>query len=175
MSRIVKWTGRRARCRFVLASVTADLAAAEPEGRRQGPRVLAPGVRRQDVHARPTSRARRPSSSPGSPRRSPAAAPRSASRSREQGEALKGLNVAYFTASVDDARATTRSSPSRSNCDYPILSDPDKSVAKAYGVVHEGRAGARALDLLHRQGRHHPRDRQEGQHRERRRPTSPRS
>ena len=24
--------------------------------------------------------------------------------------------------------------------DYPILSDPDKSVAKAYGVVHEGRA-----------------------------------
>ena len=24
--------------------------------------------------------------------------------------------------------------------DYPILSDPDKDVAKAYGVVHEGRA-----------------------------------
>ena len=23
--------------------------------------------------------------------------------------------------------------------DYPILSDPDKNVAKAYGVVHEGR------------------------------------
>lgn len=23
--------------------------------------------------------------------------------------------------------------------DYPILSDPDKKVAKAYGVVHEGR------------------------------------
>jgi len=23
--------------------------------------------------------------------------------------------------------------------DYPILSDPEKNVAKAYGVVHEGR------------------------------------
>lgn len=23
--------------------------------------------------------------------------------------------------------------------DYPILSDPDKKIAKAYGVVHEGR------------------------------------
>ena len=26
------------------------------------------------------------------------------------------------------------------NLDYPILSDPEKNVAKAYGVVHEGRA-----------------------------------
>ena len=26
--------------------------------------------------------------------------------------------------------------------DYPILSDPDKKVAEAYGVVHEGRAVA---------------------------------
>ncbi len=24
--------------------------------------------------------------------------------------------------------------------DYPILSDPDKKVAEAYGVVHEGRS-----------------------------------
>ena len=24
--------------------------------------------------------------------------------------------------------------------DYPILSDPDQAVAKAYGVVHQGRA-----------------------------------
>ncbi len=26
------------------------------------------------------------------------------------------------------------------NLDYPVLSDPDKEVATAYGVVHEGRA-----------------------------------
>ena len=25
------------------------------------------------------------------------------------------------------------------DADYPILSDPDKAVARAYGVVHEGR------------------------------------
>ena len=59
------------------------------------------------------------------------------------------------------ARAATRSSPSRSSLDYPILSDPDKTVAKAYGVVHGVTDGPRALDLLHRQGRRHQGDRQE--------------
>ena len=61
---------------------------------------------------------------------------------------LKGLNVAYFTASVDvpdynkkfaeSLTATTRSS-----------AIADKSVAKAYGVVHQGRRRARAVDVLH--------------------------
>jgi peroxiredoxin Q/BCP len=55
------------------------------------------------------------------------------------GEALKGLNVAYFTASVDTPDYNKKFAESL-NCDYPILSDPDKLVAKAYGVVHEGRA-----------------------------------
>jgi thioredoxin-dependent peroxiredoxin len=55
------------------------------------------------------------------------------------GDLLKGLNVAYFTASVDVPEYNKKFAESL-NCDYPILSDPDKSVAKAYGVVHEGRA-----------------------------------
>ncbi len=54
------------------------------------------------------------------------------------GNLLKGLNVAYFTASVDVPDYNKKFAESL-NCDYPILSDPDKSVAKAYGVVHEGR------------------------------------
>ncbi|MFO0888634.1 MAG: peroxiredoxin [Isosphaeraceae bacterium] len=54
------------------------------------------------------------------------------------GSALKGLNVAYFTASVDAPDYNKKFAESL-DCDYPILSDPDKSVAKAYGVVHEGR------------------------------------
>src|SRR5208337_958709 len=54
------------------------------------------------------------------------------------GDALKGLNVAYFTASVDVPDNNKKFAESL-NCDYPILSDADKSVAKAYGVVHEGR------------------------------------
>lgn len=55
------------------------------------------------------------------------------------GETLRGLKVAYFTASVDTAELNKKFAESL-DCDYPILSDPDKSVAQAYGVVHEGRA-----------------------------------
>jgi peroxiredoxin Q/BCP len=47
---------------------------------------------------------------------------------------LKKLNVAYFTASVDAADYNKKFAESL-NADYPILSDPDKSVAKAYGVL----------------------------------------
>jgi peroxiredoxin Q/BCP len=57
------------------------------------------------------------------------------------GKALQGLNVAYFTASVDKPDDNKRFAASLS-CDYPILSDPSKEVATAYGVVHEGRAFA---------------------------------
>ncbi len=53
---------------------------------------------------------------------------------REKGADLKALNVAYFTASVDDAKKNADFAKSL-DLDYPILSDPDKSVAKAYGVL----------------------------------------
>jgi peroxiredoxin Q/BCP len=53
----------------------------------------------------------------------------------EGGKEFRGLNVAYFTASVDEPEYNRKFAESLS-CDYPILSDPDKSVAKAYGVVH---------------------------------------
>jgi peroxiredoxin Q/BCP len=54
---------------------------------------------------------------------------------------LKPLNVAYFTASVDAPEENARFAKSL-ELDYPILSDPDKKTATAYGVVHEGRAVA---------------------------------
>jgi peroxiredoxin Q/BCP len=47
--------------------------------------------------------------------------------------------VAYFTASTDTPETNKKFAESL-GLDYPILSDPDKSVAKQYGVVHEGRA-----------------------------------
>jgi thioredoxin-dependent peroxiredoxin len=47
---------------------------------------------------------------------------------------LKELNVAYFTASVDKPEDNKRFAESL-DLDYPILSDPDKSVATAYGVM----------------------------------------
>ena len=52
---------------------------------------------------------------------------------------LKKLNVAIFTASVDDPETNARFAKSL-NAEYPILSDPTKKTAEAYGVVHEGRA-----------------------------------
>ncbi len=53
---------------------------------------------------------------------------------REKGDVLKPLNVAYFTASVDTAEENKKFAKSL-DLDYPILSDPDKSVATAYGVL----------------------------------------
>ena len=47
--------------------------------------------------------------------------------------------MAYFTASCDTVEKNTDFAKSL-DLDYPILSDPEKTVAEAYGVVHEGRA-----------------------------------
>jgi peroxiredoxin Q/BCP len=45
--------------------------------------------------------------------------------------------VAYFTASCDTVETNTKFAKSL-DLDYPILSDPDKKVAEAYGVVTGG-------------------------------------
>ena len=44
----------------------------------------------------------------------------------------------FFAASVDDAE-TNKKFAEHVEADYPILSDPDKKVATAYGVVNEQR------------------------------------
>ena len=46
--------------------------------------------------------------------------------------------MAYFTASCDPADVNKKFAESLS-LDYPILSDPTKEVARAYGVVDEKR------------------------------------
>jgi len=53
---------------------------------------------------------------------------------RANSKALHELDVAYFTASVDTPELNKQFAESL-ELDYPILSDPDKSVAKAYGVL----------------------------------------
>lgn len=60
---------------------------------------------------------------------------------RDHSAALKGLNIAYFTASVD-VPEDNKKFVEKYSLGFPILSDPDKSVAKAYGVVHARRAVA---------------------------------
>jgi peroxiredoxin Q/BCP len=47
---------------------------------------------------------------------------------------LRRLNVAYFAASVDSADVNARFAESL-GLTYPVLSDPTKDVARAYGVL----------------------------------------
>jgi peroxiredoxin Q/BCP len=50
------------------------------------------------------------------------------------GRTLRQFNVAYFGASVDRPE-TNRKFAESMGIDYPILSDPGRSVARAYGVL----------------------------------------
>ncbi|HKI19575.1 MAG TPA: peroxiredoxin [Isosphaeraceae bacterium] len=54
----------------------------------------------------------------------------------EHSKALHELKVAYFTASVDQPELNKKFAESL-KLDYPILSDPDKTVAQAYGVISQ--------------------------------------
>lgn len=59
-------------------------------------------------------------------------------------QALRNMNVAYFTASVDEPELNAKFAESL-NADYPILSDPSKEVARAYGVLMDDRGFARRV------------------------------
>ena len=50
------------------------------------------------------------------------------------GDVLRRFDVKYFAASVDDPDTNTEFAASL-GVDYPILSDPDGTVARAYGVM----------------------------------------
>ena len=60
---------------------------------------------------------------------------------KQEGEAIRKFDVAYFTASTDAPEENKKFAESL-ELDYPILSDPDKKVAKAYGVLNEQRGVA---------------------------------
>ncbi|ADV64109.1 alkyl hydroperoxide reductase/ Thiol specific antioxidant/ Mal allergen [Isosphaera pallida ATCC 43644] len=53
---------------------------------------------------------------------------------RESSAGLKSLGVAYFTASVDEQKTNADFAASL-DLDYPILCDPTKQTARAYGVL----------------------------------------
>jgi peroxiredoxin Q/BCP len=55
---------------------------------------------------------------------------------KEQGDEIRKYDVAYFTASVDEPEQNKKFAESLS-VDYPILSDPTKETARAYGVLNE--------------------------------------
>ncbi len=53
---------------------------------------------------------------------------------KAEGEKLRAYNVAYFTASVDTPSYNKEFSDELA-LDYPILSDPTKATATAYGLL----------------------------------------
>lgn len=60
---------------------------------------------------------------------------------REDGEAMRKFEVAYFTASCDTPELNADFAKSL-DLDYPILSDPTRETAKAYGVLAPGKNNA---------------------------------
>ena len=52
----------------------------------------------------------------------------------KEGEKLKEFDIAYFTASCDKPEKNAKFAE-KVGADYPILSDPEGDVARAYGVV----------------------------------------
>ncbi len=65
---------------------------------------------------------------------------------------MRALDVAYFAASCDSPETNTRFAESLS-LDFPILSDPSKSVARAYGVLSGTGLPSRWTFYIGRNGR----------------------
>ncbi len=55
---------------------------------------------------------------------------------RDSGEEIKKYDIAYFMASVDDIALNTQFAEEH-EVDFPILSDPQKNMVSAYGVLGE--------------------------------------
>lgn len=53
----------------------------------------------------------------------------------ENGHLIREYDVAYFMASVDPL-SKNKGFAAETGADFPLLSDEDKSVARAYGVLH---------------------------------------
>lgn len=72
---------------------------------------------------------------------------------RESGKQLRQFEVAYFTASCDPVEKNTEFAKSL-ELDYPILSDPDGSVATKYGIFNpERKAASRTTYVIGKDGK----------------------
>lgn len=65
---------------------------------------------------------------------------------------LRGFKAKYFAASVDTVE-TNREFAETLGVDYPILSDPDKTIARAYGVLEPAGLAARWTFYIGMDGR----------------------
>jgi peroxiredoxin Q/BCP len=68
------------------------------------------------------------------------------------GKDIQEYDVAYFMASVDPLEENTKFA-NEHKADFPLLSDPDKSVATAYGVLSERGFASRWTFYIGKDGR----------------------
>lgn len=68
------------------------------------------------------------------------------------GDALRGLGVQYFAASVDTPETNAEFAASL-DLDYPVLSDPERTAARAYGVLAPSGFAQRWTFVIDRDGR----------------------
>ncbi len=61
---------------------------------------------------------------------------------KANGQKLREFDVAYFTASADDVETNAKFAKSL-DLDYPILSDPERKVGEAFGVVDSAQKNPR--------------------------------
>ena len=61
---------------------------------------------------------------------------------KESGEAIRAYDIKYFAASVDDAETNKKFAESL-ELDFPVLSDPGKQTAAAYGVLNQNQVASR--------------------------------
>ncbi len=71
---------------------------------------------------------------------------------RDEGKKLKAFDVAYFTASVDPVQKNKEFAESL-NVDYPILSDPEKKAAEAFGVLGSRGVASRVTFYVDKDGK----------------------
>jgi peroxiredoxin Q/BCP len=70
----------------------------------------------------------------------------------ESGHLIRKYDVAYFMASVDPL-ADNKGFAEKEKADFPILSDPTKETAKAYGVLSDRGVASRWTFYIDRDGR----------------------
>jgi peroxiredoxin Q/BCP len=70
----------------------------------------------------------------------------------EKGHLIRELGAKYFMASVDPVDDNTGFAE-KEKADFPILSDPTKAAAKAYGVLNERGTATRWTFYIDKDGR----------------------
>jgi peroxiredoxin Q/BCP len=74
---------------------------------------------------------------------------------KENGDAIRKYDVAYFTASTDavDGPRGNKAFAESLELDFPILSDPKGEAAEAFGVLNKAKMANRVTFYIDREGK----------------------